>query len=150
MDLLVACAAGLSGYPLGGISFARMVVRAKTGGSVAAMELVTPDGPGHLRVDAVSASEVRLQLSSRYGILVGVLDNLKAFSPTLLWRLARPDQPYFLIRAAATVLRMDFPIMRSLSRTRYFEIDALSRPAAGGASQPADDTVDDQPSRAAS
>ena len=150
VDLLVACAAGLSGYLLGGMSLARMEVRAETGGAVTAMELVTPDGQGYLRVDPISASAVRLQFGSRYGVLVGVLDTLKALSPTLVWRLALPDQPYFLICAAATVLRMGFPIMRSLSRTRNAEIDGLSRPAAGGASQPADDTVDDQPSRAAS
>ena len=38
---------------------------------------------------------------------------------------------------------IDFPIMRSLSRKRYAEIDALSR-GAGGASQPAAGAVDDQ------
>jgi acyl phosphate:glycerol-3-phosphate acyltransferase len=265
VDLLVACAAGLSGYLLGGISFARIVVRVKTGGAVAPIELVTPDGQGRLRADAISASAVRLQLGPRYGILVGVLDILKAFAPTLVWRLAQPDQPYFLICAAATVFghdwpvyyrfrggngqsvilggmlaidwvgalvtngmalglgmtvlrdgligdiggipllipwlwwqtdgdpaylayavavniafwvsfrgtlsgylalkraghlptaehavrmfRMDFPIMRSLSRRRYAEIDALSGPAAGAASPPAADAVDNGPAGAAS
>ncbi|MGB7982021.1 MAG: glycerol-3-phosphate acyltransferase [Candidatus Nanopelagicales bacterium] len=265
MDLLVACAAGLTGYLLGGISFARIVVRIATGGEVARIELVTPDGQGHLRADAISASAVRLQLGSRYGILVGVLDILKAFVPTLLWRLALPDDPYFLICAAATVFghnwpvyyrfrggngqsvilggmlaidwagalvtngialglgmtvlrdgligdiggipllipwlwwrtdgdpaylayavavniafwvsfrptvssylalkraghlptaehavamfQMDFPMMRKLSRTRYAEIDAQSRRAAGGASQPAAGSGDDPPSGTAS
>jgi glycerol-3-phosphate acyltransferase PlsY len=264
VDLLVASAAGLTGYLVGAISFARMVVRVRTGGEVAPIDLVTPDGQGRLRADAISASAVRLQLGPRYGIRVGVLDILKAFVPTLAWRLALPDQPYFLICAAATVFghnwpvyyrfrggngqsvilggmlaidwvgalvtngialglgmtvlrdgligdiggipllipwlwwrtdgdpaymayavavniafwvsfrgtlsgylalkraghlptaehavrmfRMDFPIMRSLSRTRYAEIDALSRGAAGGSPQPAAGAGDDGPSGAA-
>lgn len=87
-----------------------MVVRAKTGGEVMPIDIETPDGGGRMVSSSVSASAVRLQLGPRYGILVGVLDVLKAFVPTLALRLAFPDQPYYLICAAATPFGHNWPV----------------------------------------
>lgn len=110
MESQMAALAAVTGYLLGAISFARIVVRLKTGGDVETARLTTPDGDGHLRVTAVSASAVRLQLGPRYGILVGVLDILKAFLPTLGFKLLYPDQPYYLICAAASPFGHNWPI----------------------------------------
>ena len=110
MEPQMAALAAVTGYLLGAISFARIVVRLKTGGDVETARLTTPDGDGHLRVTAVSASAVRLQLGPRYGILVGVLDILKAFLPTLGFKLLYPDQPYYLICAAASPFGHNWPI----------------------------------------
>lgn len=106
----IAFVAVLVGYLLGAISFARIVVRLRTGGRVRPLELTTPDGEGRLTSSAVSASAVRLQLGSRWGILVGLLDILKAFLPTLAFRLLFPDQPYFLLCAAAAPFGHNWPV----------------------------------------
>ena len=106
----MAVFAAALGYLIGAISFARIVVWLKTGGSVEAAQLTTPDGRGHMDVTTVSASAVRLQLGPRYGILVGVLDILKALVPTLALRLAFPEQPYYLICAAAAPFGHNWPI----------------------------------------
>jgi len=110
MQPTVAVLAAALGYFVGAISFARIVVRIKTGGDVEAARLTTPDGRGHMVVTTVSASAVRLQLGPRYGILVGVLDILKAFLPTLALRLAFPGQPYYLICAAAAPFGHNWPV----------------------------------------
>lgn len=110
MQPTMAILAAALGYLLGAISFARVVVRLKTGGDVEAATLTTPDGRGHMVVTTVSASAVRLQLGPRYGILVGVLDILKAFLPALALRLAFPEQPYYLICAAAAPFGHNWPV----------------------------------------
>lgn len=110
MDIRLAIVAALIGYLLGAISFARIVVRAKTGGDVRPVDITTPDGAGRLVSQSVSASAVRLQLGARYGILVGVLDILKAFLPALALRAAFPDQPYYLVCAAAAPFGHNWPI----------------------------------------
>ena len=110
MQPIVAVFAAALGYLLGAVSFARIVVRLKTGGDVEAARLTTPDGRGHMVVTTVSASAVRLQLGPRYGILVGVLDILKAFVPALALRLAFPEQPYYLICAAAAPFGHNWPV----------------------------------------
>lgn len=110
MQPTVAVLAAVVGYLIGAISFARIVVRLKTGGGVETARLTTPDGRGHMVVNAISASAVRLQLGPRYGILVAALDILKAFVPTLALGLAFPGQPYNLIYAAATAFGHNWPI----------------------------------------
>lgn len=110
MNIQLAIVAALIGYLLGAISFARIVVRAKTGGDVLPVDITTPDGAGRLVSQSVSASAVRLQLGPRYGILVGVLDILKTLVPTLALRAAFPDQPYYLICAAAAPFGHNWPI----------------------------------------
>jgi glycerol-3-phosphate acyltransferase PlsY len=110
MNASLVLLAAVTGYLLGAISFARIVVRLKTGQKVAAINLTTPDGGGRLVSHAVSASAVRLQLGPRYGILVGVLDILKAFLPTLVFAQLWPDQPYFLSCAAASPFGHNWPI----------------------------------------
>lgn len=106
----IALLAVAAGYLLGAISFARIVVRLRTGGAVAPVDLTTPDGRGRLRSTAISASAVRLQLGPRWGMLVGVLDILKAFLPTIVLKLAFPDQPYFLLCAAAAPFGHNWPV----------------------------------------
>ncbi len=110
VDFVLVIAAAITGYLIGSVSFARIVVRLRTGDAVRPMDMVTPDGGGRLVSGAVSASAVRLQLGTRWGILVGVLDVLKAFLPTLAWRLALPEQPQLLVCAAAVVLGHNWPV----------------------------------------
>lgn len=110
MDLQVAFAAALIGYLLGAVSFARVIVALVAKGPVKPIELVTPDGAGSLVTDVVSASAVRLQLGSKWGLIVGLLDILKAFVPTLAFRLLFPGENYHLVVATASVIGHVWPV----------------------------------------
>lgn len=103
-------AAGLSGYAIGSISFARIITRLVGGTDVKPIELVTPDGRGRIHADVVSATAVRLQLGPRWGLTVAALDIAKAALPTLAWRLAHPEDVVFLVCAAAVVVGHNWPV----------------------------------------
>jgi len=111
MAFEIAVLAALVGYLSGSISFARLM-----------LYLVAPDdefGPQRQAVpgsdvvfetDSVSASTLRMKLGARYGCLTGLLDMLKAIVPTLCFKLAAPDSPYFLVCAATVVAGHNWPL----------------------------------------
>lgn len=114
MDWRVAAAAALIGYVIGSISFARIV--AKLGGSDADLtrtDVPLPHGE-QLVFRSVSATTVRVHLGRRYGCVTALLDMAKVAVPTLVFRLWAPDQPYYLIVAAAGVIGHVLPIYHHL------------------------------------
>jgi acyl phosphate:glycerol-3-phosphate acyltransferase len=109
IDWPIAAAAALVGYLVGSISFARLVVRLS--GSpvdIGHWEVRLPNGETFTS-DIVSATSVRLALGRRYGCLTSVLDMAKVAVPTLVIRFLAPDEPYYLICAAAAVIGHNFP-----------------------------------------
>lgn len=111
MDPLIAVLSAVGGYLLGAVSFARLIVRlAAPGEGIRPIALPIPDADAAFTSDAVSATTVRLQLGPRYGCLTSLLDMAKVFVPTLALRLAYPDQPYFLLAAAAGVAGHVWPV----------------------------------------
>ena len=110
MDWRVALVVAAAGYLVGSISFARLVVRlARPGSSVARIEVPLASGDVFVS-DMVSATAVRVALGPRYGLLTAALDMAKAAVPTLALRLWAPDEPYFLIVAAAVVAGHNLPV----------------------------------------
>jgi len=111
MDPLLAILAGLTGYLIGSISFAR-IVAGRVAPGVDVTRIVQPLKGSDLvfEDDAASASSVMLNVGTRYGVVTGLLDMLKAAAPTLAFRLVAPDQPYFLIASALTVVGHDWPV----------------------------------------
>ena len=90
------------GYLLGSISFARLVAgRAAPGHELSLIQLPIPNTDIVFESDSISASMVRMQVGTRFGCLTAILDMLKVALPTLAFLLLQPDQPYFLIAAAA-------------------------------------------------
>lgn len=110
MNLTLVVAAAVIGYLLGAISFARVVMRVFGKREVQDVELAVPGIEDKFRSNSVSATAVRLQLGSKYGCLASILDMAKAGVPTLIFRLAFPAEPYFLIVAAAAVFGHNWPI----------------------------------------
>lgn len=110
MDPVIALIAAVVGYLLGAISFARLVAHAvDPTADVTKIETVLGEGVTFTS-DSVSATAVRMKVGRRYGILTAILDMVKVALPTLVFRLAFPDQPYYLIVAAAGLIGHDWPV----------------------------------------
>jgi glycerol-3-phosphate acyltransferase PlsY len=110
VDWRIALAAALVGYLLGSISFARLVARAvRPEADVTRIEVTLSSGEVFVS-GSVSASAARITMGRRYGCLTALLDMAKVAIPTLAFRLWAPDEPYFLIVAAAGLVGHDLPL----------------------------------------
>jgi glycerol-3-phosphate acyltransferase PlsY len=111
MDLLPALMAGVSGYLIGSISFARLLARLVAPGTDVT-EYVEPI-PGSDLVyedDAASATLVNLKVGVGYGCLTSILDMLKVVLPMLALRHWAPETQYDLIFAALALVGHDWPL----------------------------------------
>ena len=110
MEPIIALAAVTVGYLLGSISFARIVAgRVDPTADVTFIETSLGEGITFTS-DSVSATAVRMKVGRRYGILTAVLDMLKVAIPTLAFKVAFPDDGYYLLVAGAGLLGHDWPI----------------------------------------
>ncbi len=110
MDPVIALLAVAVGYLLGSISFARIVAGlVDPTADITKIETVVGEGVTFTS-DSVSATAVRMKVGRRYGILTATLDMLKVAIPTLLFKLAFPGEPYFLLVAAAGLIGHDWPV----------------------------------------
>lgn len=110
MDWRIAIVAAVVGYLFGSISFARIVAgRVDPSANITRIEVPLAGGEVFVS-DSVSATAVRMTLGRRYGCLTALLDMAKVAIPTLLFRLWAPDDPYFLIVAAAGLVGHDLPL----------------------------------------
>lgn len=110
MDPVIAVLAAAVGYLLGSISFARIVAgRVDPTADVTKIETVVGEGVTFTS-DSVSATAVRMKVGRRYGLLTAALDMSKVAIPVLVFRLAFPDESYFVIVAAAGLIGHDWPI----------------------------------------
>jgi acyl phosphate:glycerol-3-phosphate acyltransferase len=106
-----ALLAVVAGYLLGSISFARIIAHlvAPTADISHVVEPV-PRSSDVFQTDSVSATAVRIHVGTRYGCLTAILDMVKVALPTLVLRLWQPEQPYYLIVAAAGLVGHNWPI----------------------------------------
>ncbi len=111
MDPLIAFFAGATGYVIGSISFARlMVARLAQTPDVSKIEHQVSGSSEVFQSNSISATAVRFQLGDRYGCLTAVLDILKALLPTLAFKLWQPGEPYYLITATMMIVGHNYPI----------------------------------------
>jgi acyl phosphate:glycerol-3-phosphate acyltransferase len=114
VELTIAAVAAIIGYLFGSISFARVVVRLSGRDvDIGHWEVRLPTGETFTS-NIVSATSVRLALGPRYGCLTSLLDMAKVALPTLALRLWAPDQPYYLVAAAAGVAGHVLPVWYGL------------------------------------
>ncbi len=118
MELWILAVATAIGYLAGSISFARLVV-AWRGVDADIERIEVPLGHGETFVsDSVSATAVRMTLGPRFGCLTALLDMAKVAIPVLAFRLAAPDQPYFVVVAAAGLIGHIRPIFHGFKGGR--------------------------------
>jgi glycerol-3-phosphate acyltransferase PlsY len=112
MDPLIAIAAAAGGYLVGSLSFAR-IVTALAGygkGFPEDAEARIEESEKTIRLNTVSATSVSIKAGPRLGFVTYVLDVLKVFIPVLVLKKVFPDEPYFLVWAAAAVVGHIWPV----------------------------------------
>jgi len=111
MDLHIAILAGIGGYLLGSISFARIIFRrVAPGREITGLDVAVPGTDETMHVQAISGTAVSMQLGSKWGGITALLDMTKVFVPTLLLRLLYPGMPYALIAAGTGLIGHNWPV----------------------------------------
>jgi len=111
MDPVVLLMAIILSYLIGSISFGRLIMHlVKPKEALDEVELKFKGMDEGIKVSSVGGNTVSLKLGARGGCAVGLLDILKAFIPTLVFRLLYPEQPYFLFAALAAFIGHNWPI----------------------------------------
>ena len=135
MDLVTALISFAAGYLLGGISFTRLVSRlVNADASITDVEIPLEGMDDTYKMEAMGASTAAMVHGPKVGCTIGLLDMLKVFIPTLVFRLLYPEQPYMLICATAGVIGHDWPIYHKFKGGRgisavyggLFAVDWLS------------------------
>lgn len=104
MDNLTILLSLLVGYLIGSISVSRIVTRVFSPSVDLTKIQMHDQGTGEdYHLSNVGATTASMVLGPKIGILIGILDILKAFLPTLATRLLFPDQPYYLFVGGAVV-----------------------------------------------
>jgi len=110
MNWQILLLAAIVGYLLGSISFARVINRlVAPEEEITGMELDTGSAE-KIRVEAVSGTSISMKLGAKYGGITAILDILKVAIPTLAFKLAYRDAPYFLATAAMGLIGHNWPL----------------------------------------
>ncbi len=111
METWIILVAILTPYLLGSISFARIVGKLVAPDTdITDVEMDVAGTDEKMKMRAISANTVSMKLGPRVGCTIGLLDILKGFAPTLVFRLLFPAQPYFLIAAVSAMVGHNWPI----------------------------------------
>jgi len=99
-------------YLIGSISFARLVTRFWAPGKEVTDHEIAVEGTGdQYKVISIGGNSVSSMLGPKAGMTVAMLDILKIFIPTLLFKLIYPEQPlYGLIAAIGGLVGHIWPI----------------------------------------
>lgn len=98
------------GYLIGSISFARIVTRLVARKNIADFEIPLAGSDEKYKVVSIGANSVSRELGKGWGMVVGLLDILKAFLPTLAVKLLFPAESYYLWVGLACMAGHIYPI----------------------------------------
>jgi glycerol-3-phosphate acyltransferase PlsY len=103
--------AAVTGYFVGAISMARLVVRiAAPDEDITQTKLNLEGSDTPFEANIVSATTVSIHLGSRYGFITMLLDMFKIIIPVLAIKYFYPDNQYFLITAVAGMAGHIWPV----------------------------------------
>lgn len=98
-------------YLLGAISFSRMVHQKLSGeGEIGPVDVKVPGTEYSYTTNSTGASTMGMIHGEKVGCLLGIMDMLKIFIPTLAIRVIYPEQPYFLYAAIAGMIGHIWPV----------------------------------------
>lgn len=112
MNLGIAVITALVTYLVCSISFARLVTHWLTLGKDITQHEIGVEGTDEkYKVLSIGGNSVGSMLGAKVGMMVGILDILKIFLPTLLVKIYFPAQPiYFLVAAVAGMVGHIWPL----------------------------------------
>ena len=112
MNLGIAILSAGAAYLIGSLSFARLVTKWGASGKSITEHEIAVEGTGEsYKVLSIGANSAGSMLGPKAGMAVSVLDILKIFLPTLLFKLFFPEQPlYFLLAAIFGLMGHVWPI----------------------------------------
>jgi len=111
MDPFLIIITSLIGYLIGSISFTRIIGKFVLPGEDLEHSKVQIEGTNqYFNFRSVSASTLRVQAGSKYGIIVTILDLLKASIPIYITLNFLDLQLYSYLISASIILGHDFPI----------------------------------------
>ncbi|MGD8814850.1 MAG: glycerol-3-phosphate acyltransferase [Anaerolineales bacterium] len=123
MDIIWFLVVALAGYFIGSISFSRLIARWRLAGDqIEDVRFHLPDDMGEAEVDVFGANRASMVLGARYGLLVGLLDILKALLPTLVLQLAFPGKSYNLMYAFMSLVGHNWPVYHRFRGGRGFSV----------------------------
>ena len=104
MQIQILILALVAGYLIGSISISRIVTRiASPNTDLSKVKMHDQGTDEDYYLTNVGATTASMVLGRKIGSLIGILDILKAFIPTLTIKLLFPDQPYYLFTAGGVV-----------------------------------------------
>ncbi len=104
MQIELVILALLLGYLIGSISISRIVTRfAAPSTDLSKVKMRDQGTDEDYYLTNVGATTASMVLGPKIGGLIGILDILKAFIPTLVMKIIFPDQPYYLFTGGGVV-----------------------------------------------
>lgn len=98
-------------YLLGSISFARLIPKLiDPKANLSDISIPVQGAEERMPMLAMGANTASIKYGSRVGCTAGLLDILKVFIPTLLFRLLYPGEAYYLVAAVAGFIGHCWPI----------------------------------------
>lgn len=111
MNIPITLLAALIGYLAGCISFTRIIAHfAMPDEDITRTEFDIPNQDKKIVMTSVSPTALSKRSGPKLGCSASILDMVKAAVPTLIFLSLYPNQPYFIIAAAAAVAGHNWPI----------------------------------------
>jgi len=124
MDLSISIIIALIGYLIGSISFARIGLRlAGIKRDISELEIPVEGADETARVEIFGANAASMILGARAGILIGIMDMLKAALPMIILRfIIYPTGHYYLIIWVSVLLGHNWPLFFGFKGGRGFSV----------------------------
>jgi glycerol-3-phosphate acyltransferase PlsY len=111
MDVIIFLVSAVVGYLFGSISSGRLIAKiVAPQADISKIRQDVPDSDEVFESDSISATSVRLNVGTKYGILTAIFDMVKVAIPVLVLMLIYRDIPYFLVAAAAGHVGHNWPL----------------------------------------
>jgi glycerol-3-phosphate acyltransferase PlsY len=124
MELSISIICALIGYLIGSISFARVGLRlAGIKRDISELEIPVEGTDETARVEIFGANAASMILGAKAGIVIGIMDMLKAALPMIIFRfILYPTEQYYLIIWVSVLIGHNWPLYFGFKGGRGFSV----------------------------
>ena len=124
MELSIAIMSALVGYLIGSISFARIGLKfAGIKRDISELEIFVEGSDKPARVEIFGANAASMILGAKAGIVIGIMDMLKAALPMVILRFTLyPAEQYYLIIWVSVLMGHNWPLYSGFKGGRGFSV----------------------------